>query len=138
MYVTSEITAPPSPKLLPTTMAGFAVLHLFYATFRRFRLTAQRREGGAGGDHFGVHLEFDDRGAFGGNGFLEGRGKFLGARALRRERAVGAGERREIGVLQVGAGDAAREAALLMHANRAVHRIVEDKDDRPWPFGERS
>ena len=50
------------------------------------------------------------------------------------KRAVGRGQRGEIRVLQGGADDPAGEAALLVHADRAVHRVVEDQDDRPGAF----
>ena len=48
---------------------------------------------------------------------------------LRREPAVGTRERREVGVAEVGAGDAARVLALLVHADRAVRAVVDDDAD---------
>ena len=43
--------------------------------------------------------------------------------------AIGAGKGGEVGVVQVGAGDAAGIVALLMHADRAVDAVVEDDHD---------
>ena len=45
--------------------------------------------------------------------------------------AKGLGEDREIGVLELRGDDPSRKLALLVHADRAVHAVVEhDHDDR--------
>ena len=46
-----------------------------------------------------------------------------------RMRAVRACERREVGVLEIGADDAPRELSLLVHADRRVHAVVDEQDD---------
>ena len=81
----------------------------------------------------GSICELDDRGALAGGGFLEGGGEFLGARDPRGERAIGAGQGDEIGVGERRADDPAGEPALLVHANRAVHRVVEERMIGPMP-----
>jgi hypothetical protein len=104
---------------------------------RRLGLAAQCRQGRSGGDHLGVHSQFDDRGAARGERRLEGRRELLGARDGRAERAIGGGERGKIRVPEGGADDPAGKAALLVHADRAVHRVVENQNDRGRAFGER-
>ena len=63
--------------------------------------------------------------------------KGFGARGdARGKGAIGAGEGGEVGVLQRRADDATGKAAFLVHADRAVHRVVEQQDDRPDAGGE--
>ena len=43
--------------------------------------------------------------------------------------AIGAGQRGEIRVRQIGARDAAGKAAFLMHADGAVAAVIGDQND---------
>ena len=67
------------------------------------------------------------RGLAGGAGALEGGGEILGALDHLAMGAIGAGERREIGIDEVGGDDAAGVVALLMHADGAVHAVVDQR-----------
>ena len=60
---------------------------------------------------------------------LEGRREVGGRLHCLAMAAIGAGQGGEIGVFQVGRDNAAREFALLMHADGAVDAVVDDDDD---------
>ena len=49
------------------------------------------------------------------------------------EAAAGAGQRREVGVGEIGAGDAAGISPLLMHPDGAVHAVVADDHNQRQP-----
>ena len=60
----------------------------------------------------------------------QGRRELLGARHRFAVRAVGARQRGEIGVDQIGAVDPPGIVALLVHADGAVHAVVDDDERR--------
>src|SRR5260370_28229177 len=70
-----------------------------------------------------------DRRLAGGDGALESRRELRGVLDRLAMAAEGARIGGEIGVLQRRGADAARIFALLMHADRAIHAIVDDDDD---------
>ena len=80
----------------------------------------------------------------GGKRALEGRGELLRALHSLAVTAESLSQNREIRVLELGGDDPSWELALLVHADRAIHAVVEhDHDDRTvictavassWPF----
>ncbi len=72
--------------------------------------------------------------SIGGERALERRHELIGALDQLAIRPAGARERREVGVAQMGRDDAARVAALLVHADRPVHRVVDDDHDDRRPL----
>src|SRR6516225_2674154 len=100
-------------------------------------LAADLRQCRARRDDLRVHLELDDRGTSMGSCLLESRRELFGSRYRSAERAIGSGEGKKIWVLQRGPDYPAGEAALLMHADGAVHRVVEYQNDRSRPFQHR-
>ena len=70
----------------------------------------------------------DDRGLAGGERALEGRAEVRGLLDRLAMAAEGAGVGGEVGVLQLGAVDARRILALLVHADRAEHAVVDHRD----------
>src|SRR5262249_10798641 len=65
---------------------------------------------------------------------LESRLELFGARDGRAKSTISARQSGKIRVLERGADNPAGEAAFLMHADRAVHRIVKQENDRTGPF----
>src|SRR4030088_1591774 len=84
------------------------------------RLLAQVAQGDARGERLGVGLDVDDRGLGGGERPLERRGEIFGLLDRLAMAAEGAGVGCEVGVLELGAVDACRILALLMHADGAL------------------
>src|SRR5207248_2829783 len=97
------------------------------------RPLADRRQGRRRGDHLFRKPELQKRGNVCGERALECGRELLGAFDGLSERAEGARVRRKVGVLQMGAVDAARILALLVHADGAVAAIVDDDQDEGQP-----
>ena len=102
-----------------------------HCTLRGASLRAQRVERCVGRERLRIELEVQQRGLAAAARALEGRREFLGPQHRLAVRAVGARQRREIRIDEVGARDARRIVALLVHADRAVHAVVDDDEDRP-------
>src|SRR5262249_1733941 len=95
----------------------------------RLRLLAGGSERHGGGKRLGLAFEVQDCRLARSRGGLEG-GKEVGGLLPRRAIAAeGAGIVGEIGILQAGCDHAPGIMALLVHANGAVHAVVDDDDD---------
>src|SRR5262245_14168504 len=93
------------------------------------RLLARRRERHGRGQRLGIDLEVNDRGLPGSLRRLEGRKEIRGPLDRRTVAAEGSGIGRKIRIPQIGPHHSPGIVALLVHANSAVHAVVDYNDD---------
>src|SRR5437870_3509855 len=89
-------------------------------------LGADLGQGGGGGEDLDVEFDGEQSGLAALLGAGEGGGEIFGAGDGLAMGTVGAGQRREVGVFQIGRADPAGVAALLMGANRRQASVVYD------------
>ena len=99
------------------------------ASGHRRACAADLVDGRAHGDRLRIDAQVQQRGSAGIERALQRRGEFAGLRHGFAHCAVRAGERREVGIDQIGTDHAPRVLALLVHADRPVHAVVDDDED---------
>src|SRR5450755_2464118 len=120
-------------SILPGVAEGFVGEALIARSIPRSRLARLLRtdliDGRAHGDRLRVDLEPQHRWTTRAQRALQRRSELIGASHLFAVGSVGFRQRHEIGIDQIGPVDARRVIALLVHADGAVHAVVDHDEN---------
>ena len=92
-------------------------------------IAAQRTDGCVRTDRFRVNTDMDQRGSVLGEGFLQQVRELSRCRDACAEHAVAVGKPGKVRVKQIGCRDAFGVVAFLMHADGAIHTVVDCQND---------